>query len=192
MKTLTWLGIFAFFICNYLASVVAVEAANDVEAIQERMSAIERALQQMAEISAQSAQTVKRLSENVEKLANDYANFKKDSSQRLTLLEQGVNELKLQQQRSLLSASPQEQNKKATERKYPPYPWEAYSPNQQKVTERTRPVEDIIYVREVYPSSVDAELPLSNEQMNHRPYAVYWILGLLGFASYFIVHTSSF
>jgi len=190
MKTLVLTGIIALLICNSSSnSVVAVE---ENEAIQQRMSAVEQALQQMAEISTQSAQTIKRLSENVEKLANDYANFKKDISQRLTLLEQGVNELKLQQQRSLLSTSPQEQNKKAPERKYPPYPWEAYSPNQQKVTERTHPVEDIIYVREVYPSSVDAEPPLSNEQMNRRPYAVYWILGLLGFASFFIVHTASF
>jgi len=113
MKTLVLLGIFALLICNCFS--VAAEEADDVEAINGRMSALERALQQMAEISTQGAQTVQRLGGNVEKLTNDYGSFKRDVLQRLTAVEQELERLRLLQQKPFISALPKIQKEETVD-----------------------------------------------------------------------------
>jgi len=114
MKTSVLLNILIILL---MFSSFSVEAEKDSEAIQQRMAAVERALQQMAEISTQGAQTVQRLGENVEKLTNDYAVFKSGVSQRLALIEEELEKLKLLQQKPL-AIVPSQKNENAMEQRH--------------------------------------------------------------------------
>jgi hypothetical protein len=110
MKTSVLLNILIILL---MFSSFSVVAEKDSEVIQ-RMAAVEQALQQMAEISTQGAQTVQRLGENVEKLASDYGVFKRDVLQRLTAVEQELESLRLLQQKPFISALPKIQKEETT------------------------------------------------------------------------------
>jgi hypothetical protein len=110
MKTSVLLNILIILL---MFSSFSVVAEKNSEVIQ-RMAAVEQALQQMAEISTQGAQTVQRLGENVEKLASDYGVFKRDVLQRLTAVEQELESLRLLQQKPFISALPKIQKEETT------------------------------------------------------------------------------